>query len=81
MRQLFHEASHSLSAVVYLLGWFVIDFFSTVPWEVLLQSQDHQATFMLKMVAALCWAADPEVRAKVGLEPLEPDPGTWREGE
>jgi len=41
----------------------------------------RQATFMLKMVAALCWAADPEVRAKVGLEPLEPDPGTWREGE
>ncbi len=41
----------------------------------------RQSAFMLKMVAALCWAADSEVRARVGLTPLTPDPGTWREGE
>ncbi len=41
----------------------------------------RQVTFAVKMMAGLCWGADPEVRTSVGLDPLEPDPGTWREGD
>ena len=41
----------------------------------------RQSCFMVKMVAGLRWAADPEVRRRLGLQPLPPDPGTWREGE
>ncbi|MCA9531662.1 MAG: hypothetical protein KC543_16145 [Myxococcales bacterium] len=38
----------------------------------------RQLTFVLKMVAGLCWGADPEVRARMNLPPLPGDPGTWR---
>jgi hypothetical protein len=38
----------------------------------------RQITFLVKMVAGLCWSEDADVRARLGLEPLEPDPGTWR---
>lgn len=38
----------------------------------------RQALFAVKMVAGLCWGADPAVRARLGLAPLGPDPGTWR---
>lgn len=38
----------------------------------------RQAMFAVKMVAGLCWGADPVVRARLGLAPLGPDPGTWR---
>lgn len=41
----------------------------------------RQVTFAVKMMAGLCWGADPGVRTSVGLEPLDPDPGTWREGD
>ena len=41
----------------------------------------RQSCFMVKMVAGLRWASDPEVRRRMGLEPLKPDPGTWKEGE
>jgi hypothetical protein len=41
----------------------------------------RQSTFMVKMVAGLCWAKDADVRREMGLEPLLPDPGTWRKGE
>ena len=38
----------------------------------------RQAVFLVKMVAGLCWGADPAVRARFGLPPLPTDPGTWR---
>ena len=38
----------------------------------------RQALFGVKMVAGLCWGADPSVRTTLGLAPLAPDPGTWR---
>ncbi len=39
----------------------------------------RQAVFIVKMVAGLCWGADPAVRAKFGLPPMPADPGTWRQ--
>lgn len=33
---------------------------------------------LLKMAAGLCWGAHPEVRARIGLPPLPPDPQGWR---
>ena len=38
----------------------------------------RQSTFVVKMVAGLCWAADPRVRAHFNLEPYPEDPQTWR---
>lgn len=38
----------------------------------------RQAIFFLKTAAGLCWGADPVVRARLGLDPYVPDPGTWR---
>jgi len=39
----------------------------------------RQSMFMLKMIAGMCWGQDSEVRATLGLETLEGDPGTFRE--
>ena len=33
---------------------------------------------VLKLVAGLCWGADPAVRARLGLPALPPDPQEWR---
>ena len=41
----------------------------------------RQSTFMVKMIAGLCWAQDEDNRRELGLEPLPPDPLTWRVGE
>ena len=38
----------------------------------------RQAGFLLKMIGGLHWAARPEIRTRLGLEPYPPDPGTWR---
>lgn len=38
----------------------------------------RQASFLLKMVMGLHWAAQPEVREKFGLEPYPEDPDHWR---
>jgi len=38
----------------------------------------RQTTVMLKMVAGMAWGRDPAIRTQMGLEPYEPDPGTWR---
>lgn len=38
----------------------------------------RQAAFMVRMVAGLHWGAQPAARAKLGMEPYGPDPGTWR---
>lgn len=38
----------------------------------------RQSGFLLKMVAGLCWGKHSDVRAKIGLQPYPPDPGTWR---
>ena len=38
----------------------------------------RQAAFMLKMVAALHWAAHPRVREQFGLAAYAPDPRSWR---
>lgn len=38
----------------------------------------RQSVFVLKMMAGLCWGADPSVRAALSLEPYPADPGTWR---
>lgn len=38
----------------------------------------RQSLFLLKMLAGLCWGADPKVRAAFALRPLPSDPGTWR---
>lgn len=34
----------------YVMGWFVVDFCSTVPWEVIFSRQSGNASFMLKFV-------------------------------
>ena len=39
----------------------------------------RQAAFLVKLVAGLCWGADPVVRAKLGLPVMDADPGTWRQ--
>ena len=38
----------------------------------------RQAVFLVKLVGGLCWGAHPEVRRRFMLQPLKPDPGTWR---
>ncbi len=38
----------------------------------------RQSIFLVKMCAGLCWAADPQVRARLALPPLIEDPRTWR---
>ncbi|MEC9073419.1 MAG: hypothetical protein VX938_13595 [Myxococcota bacterium] len=38
----------------------------------------RMSTYLVKMVAGICWGMDPEVRAALKTPPLEPDPGTWR---
>ena len=39
----------------------------------------RQAVFLLKLSAGFAWGAHPSVREKLGLEPYDPDPGTWRQ--
>jgi hypothetical protein len=38
----------------------------------------RQSIFLVKLAAGLCWAAHPDVRAKMSLPPYAADPGTWR---
>jgi len=38
----------------------------------------RQAVFIVKLIAGLCWGADPVVRQKLGQPPIPADPGTWR---
>jgi hypothetical protein len=38
----------------------------------------RSAMLLLKVVAGLCWGAHPEVRARLGMPPLPPDPDEWR---
>ncbi len=40
----------------------------------------RQAVMLVKMMAGLCWGRHPDIRARFEMEPLEPDPGTWRDG-
>lgn len=40
----------------------------------------RQMANILKMAAGACWGADDAVRRALGVEPLEGDPGTFREG-
>lgn len=37
----------------------------------------RQGISVLKMVAGLCWGADPAVRVRLNLDPYPADPGTW----
>lgn len=39
----------------------------------------RQAVFLVKLCAGLAWGADPQVRKRFALAPLEQDPGTWRQ--
>jgi len=39
----------------------------------------RQVILLLKFAAGFCWGADPEVRRRIGLRPMPPDPGTFRE--
>jgi hypothetical protein len=38
----------------------------------------RQTVTMLKMVAGMAWGQDPRIRIRMGLEPYDEDPGTWR---
>ncbi len=38
----------------------------------------RQVVFLVKLCAGLCWGADPEIRKRLALPPLEQDPTTWR---
>lgn len=38
----------------------------------------RQLVFLVKVIAGLCWGADPEVRRRLALPELAPDPGTWK---
>src|SRR5262245_34544426 len=38
----------------------------------------RQTVFLVKLVAGLCWGADPEVRKRLALPAYPADPGTWR---
>ena len=40
----------------------------------------RSATLLLKMVAGIAWGENAQVRRKFNMDPLPPDPGTWREG-
>lgn len=39
----------------------------------------RQLATVLKTSAGLCWGADPDVRARLGLAPYPPDPQTFRD--
>lgn len=39
----------------------------------------RQPVFLVKMCAGFAWGTDPHVRARLGLRPLAPDAGTWRQ--
>ena len=39
----------------------------------------RQATLLVKMVAGMHWGRDPQVRDEMGVGPVGPDPGTWRD--
>lgn len=41
----------------------------------------RQSVFVVKLAAGMCWGQDPEVRAKMAMEPYPADPGTVREGD
>jgi hypothetical protein len=38
----------------------------------------RQALTLLKMIAGMAWGQDPAIRTRVGLDPYDEDPGTWR---
>jgi len=38
----------------------------------------RQSTFIVKLVAGLCWGSDPRIRAVMAMEPYPEDPGTYR---
>lgn len=38
----------------------------------------RQSVFLLKLTAGLCWGSHPDVRAKLAMQPYEPDPEEWR---
>jgi hypothetical protein len=38
----------------------------------------RQALYVVRLVAGMCWGADPHVRARFALPPLAADPGTFR---
>lgn len=38
----------------------------------------RQTTFLVKLVAGLCWGQHPTVRDKMNLSRYPEDPGTWR---
>ena len=40
----------------------------------------RQAVMLVKMMAGLCWGRHPDIRARFEMDPLEADPGTWRDG-
>ncbi len=39
----------------------------------------RQAVMLVKMMAGLCWGRHPDIRARFEMEPLDADPGTWRD--
>lgn len=41
----------------------------------------RQAVIPLKLVAGLCWASHPTVRAKFALPPYPAEPSVWRSGD
>jgi hypothetical protein len=38
----------------------------------------RQALLVVRLIAGMCWGADPRVRACFALEPYPVDPGTFR---
>jgi hypothetical protein len=38
----------------------------------------RQALYIVRLVAGMCWGADPQVRVRFALPPLAADPGTFR---
>lgn len=38
----------------------------------------RQLVFLVKLIAGLCFGEDPEVRKRLALPALPPDPGTWK---
>ncbi len=38
----------------------------------------RQAVFLVKLVGGLAWGTDPEVRQRLGLTALPPEPSRWR---
>ena len=41
----------------------------------------RQPIFLVKMIAGLCWGADPKVREAIGLPPYGPDPDAYRQSD